>query len=71
VENVLKNLHGVLEVDVKLIDTKLGEAKVLYDPAEVSLNELKQVIPLANGPRHSFAVIAFADKEQEKTKGSL
>lgn len=70
-ENILKNHHGVLEVDVKLIDTKLGEATVVYDPAEVSLKELKQVMFLASGPRHSFAVIAFADKEQEKMKGSL
>lgn len=70
-ENVLKNLRGVLEVDVRLIDTKLGEAEVLYDPAEVTLKELEQVIPGASGSKHRFAVIALTDKEQENIKGGL
>jgi len=71
VENILKNLHGALEVDVRLIDAKLGEAEVLYDPAEVTLKELEQAIHLASGSRHRFAVIALTDKEQEKMKGGL
>lgn len=70
-ENVLKNLHGVLEVNVRLLHTKLGEAEVLYDPAKVALKELEQVIPGASGSRHRFAVSALTDKEQEKLKGGL
>lgn len=70
-ENVLKNLRGVLEVNVRLIDTKLGESEVLYDSAEVTLKELEQVIPIASGSRHRFAVIALTDEEQEKMKGGL
>ena len=70
-EDVLKNLHGVLEVNVRLIDTRLGEGEVLYDSAEVTLKELEQVIPVASGSRHRFAVIALADREQQKMRGGL
>ena len=35
-----------------------GEAEVLYDPAEVSLEELKRAIPEASGERHAFVVLS-------------
>jgi len=58
VENTLRNLHGVLDVKAKLTDNHVGEAEVLYNLAELTLEEIKQAVPTASGERHKFVVIS-------------
>ena len=60
-ETTLKSLHGVLEVKGGLKDGNLGEAVIVYDPAELSVENLKRAVPTASGERHNFMVISVVE----------
>lgn len=60
-ESTLRSLPGVFDVKAKLIGRNLGEAEILYNPAEVTLENLKEAVPSASGERHKFAVISATD----------
>ncbi len=61
-ENALRSLPGVFDVKAWLTDKNVGEAKVVYNPAEVKLGDLKQAVPLAGGERHNFTVISVKEE---------
>ena len=65
-EDTLSNIHGVLDVKAKLRNAKLGEARILYDPTGVTLEDLKQAIPKASGEKHIFRVITAIEEDREK-----
>lgn len=60
-EGKLKSLRGVLKVKGGLKDGNLGEAVILYDPAELTVESLRRVVPMASGKRHNFKVISVVD----------
>jgi copper chaperone CopZ len=62
VESTLRSLPGVFDVKAWLTDKNVGEAKVVYNPAEVKLGDLKQAVPLAGGERHNFTVISVKEE---------
>ena len=65
-ENTLRSIRGVLDVKAKLRNAKLGEARILYDPTGVTLEDLKQAIPKASGEKHIFRVISVIEEDPEK-----
>jgi len=58
VEDTLKGLLGVIEVKANLLENRFGEAAILYNPDEVTLENLKKAVPGASGEKHNFIVIA-------------
>ncbi|MFB3120949.1 MAG: hypothetical protein ACE10H_02010 [Candidatus Binatia bacterium] len=57
-EDILKDLRGVVDVRAKLLENNLGEVEILYSPEETTLKDLKITASTAGGERHSFTVIA-------------
>ncbi len=57
-EDILKDLRGVVDVRAKLLEKNLGEVEILYSPEETTLEDLKNAVSTAGGERHSFTVIA-------------
>jgi len=43
------------------MDKSLGEADVLYNPAEVTLEEINRIIQTASGEKHEFTVISVIE----------
>ncbi len=60
-EDTLKDLQGVLDVRARLLVNNFGEAEVLYNPDEVTLEGLRKAVPIASGGRHNFAVISASE----------
>ncbi len=52
----------MLDVKAELTDKDLGEVEVLYDPAEVTSEDLKQAVPLASGEKHDFTVVSVIEE---------
>ena len=67
-ESVLKSLHGIRGITVSLVQGGIGEAEVVYVPADIGLEDLKEGITLASGEKHDFKVIAV---KEEGIKGGL
>jgi len=63
VENTLKDRPGVLDVRAKLLENNLGEAEVLYDPDEATIEGLRTAVPLASGGLHNFVVISTSEDD--------
>lgn len=61
-ESALKSLDGVEGVTATLVQGGLGEAEVVYVPAEISLEDLKGGIASAGGEKHDFKVIAVKEE---------
>lgn len=57
-ESALKSLYGVKDVTASIGQSGVGEAEVVYVPAEISLEDLKECIASASGEKHDFKVIA-------------
>ena len=62
-ENALRNLPGVLDVKARLVDKNVGEAEVVYNPAEIKVGDLKQAVPLASGEKHKFSVTSSVEED--------
>lgn len=60
-ENILKGIQGVVDVKASLVEKKLGEAQILYDAAQVSLEDLQRAVPLVSGEKHKFVVISVEE----------
>lgn len=58
----MKTLHGVLDVKGKLIDRNRGEAEVVYNPIDVSIEDFKRAVPTASGEKHDFSVLAVVEE---------
>ena len=52
----------MLDVKAKLTDNHVGEAEVLYNPAELTLEEIKQAVPTASGEKHDFKVLSVMEE---------
>jgi len=61
VENTLKGLLGVIEVKANLLENRFGMAAILYNPDEVTLENLKRAVPGASGERHNFIVTSVRE----------
>jgi len=61
VESTLRSLPGVFDAKAWLMDKSLGEADVLYNPAEVTLEEINRIIQTASGEKHEFTVISVIE----------
>jgi len=44
------------------MDGNVGEAEIFYDPAKVTLNEIKPAVSAASGPRHNFVVLSVVEE---------
>jgi len=62
VESTLENLHGVIDMTVRLMDGNFGEAEIVYDPAEVDLKDIKRAVPTASGEKHNFTVMSVVEE---------
>lgn len=60
-ENILRNLRGVLDVKARLVDKNVGEAEVVYNSAEIKVDDLKHAVPLAGGEKHKFSVTSSVE----------
>jgi copper chaperone CopZ len=49
VESALKSLYGVKDVTASIVQSGIGEAEVVYVPAEFSLKDLIACIASASG----------------------
>ena len=60
-ESTLRVLPGFLDVKTKLLENRFGEAEVLYNPDEVTIETLKKAVLAASGERHNFTVISASE----------
>lgn len=58
-ERTLRNLWGVLDVKAKLTNINLGEAEILYNSAQVGVEDLIRVTTTAGGDKHEFQVVSL------------
>lgn len=65
-ESTLKSLNGVLDVKAELADENQGKAEIIYNPAEVSFEDIIRVIPSASGENHKFIVISATENSPEQ-----
>lgn len=60
-ENTVESLRGVISVKARLKGESQGEAEIIYNPAEITLEDLNGAIPLAGGQNHKFKVISVVE----------
>ena len=60
-ENTLKDCPGGLDISARLVENNMGEAEVLYDPDEATIEGLRTAVPMASGDRHNFTVISASE----------
>lgn len=61
-ETSLRGVSGIFDLNVRLMDGNVGEAEIFYDPAEVTLDEIKPAVSVASGPKHNFVVLSIVEE---------
>ncbi len=64
VEHTLERVRGVLGVKATLKEDNLGEAEILFNPRDVSSEDLTRAISAASGSSHQYTVISVIEDSQ-------